>query len=243
VSPPIAVDFVLVRPARAANVAAACRALKNMGQRRLWLVDAACDIASPSARALAHGAWDVLDGALAVATLAQALADVEYAVATSGRASGPTWSPRQLAQELAGGRRGRVALVFGPEASGLTLAEQRQCHALVRIPTAPEQPSLNLAQAVLVLAYEIFMADGSAQPSDPIEAAPVAEQEAALADLRAAWLSIGYLNPDSPDALLAEYRRLLARAAPTSRELLLLRGLARQTAWAGRVARDRTRGR
>lgn len=220
-----------------------------MGQQRLWLVDAAPDIVrSPAARALAYGAWDVLDGALAVATLAEALAGCQYAVASSGRAAAPCWTPRQLAAEVSTGRLGRVALVFGPEASGLTVAEQRLCHALVRIPSAPEQPSLNLAQAVLVMAYEFFVAVAApvAQAEAPAfasTAAPIADQEAALNDLRAAWLAIGYLNPDNPDVLLGEFRRLLARATPTTRELRLLRGLARQTAWAGRVARDRARGR
>lgn len=219
-----------------------------MGQTRLCLVDAGSDGGrSPAARALAYGAWDVLDGALAVATLAEALAGCDYAVATSGRAGESTLTPRQLAHDLAGGRRGRVALVFGPEASGLTLAEQRLCHALVRIPSAPAQPSLNLAQAVLVLAYELFLVSDAKPERAGADArgdmAPVADQEAVLADLCAAWLSIGYLNPDNPEALMGEFRRLLARAVPTPRELRLLRGLARQTAWAGRVARDRTQGR
>src|SRR5580765_5236929 len=118
------VDVVLVRPARAANVAAACRALKNMGLGSLALVGAPAGLDQPEARALAYGAWDVLDAAVPAALL----------------------------------RGGRLALVFGPEASGLTDEELAQCHLRVHIPTDPAHPSLNLAQAVLVVAYELRLA-------------------------------------------------------------------------------------
>jgi tRNA/rRNA methyltransferase len=107
----------------------------------------------------------------------------------------------------------------------------------VRIPTSPDHPSLNLAQAVLVLAYELYV---SAVPARSLEGPPLAsagETADAVQDLRAALLGIGYLNPDQPDEVLAELRGLLLRARPTAREVTLLRGLARQVAWAGKKAR------
>ncbi len=240
------VEVVLVRPARAANVAASCRALKNMGLSALWLVDPPPSLAEPKARALAYGAWDVLDAARRAGSLLEAVSGSRFVVATSGRALAGAWTPRRLAREAetrVGG--GSLSLVFGPEASGLTSAEMALCHALVHVPTAPVQPSLNLAQAVLLLAYELRLASlGSSEVGRGSEAAEAgataADLEAALSEARSALLDVGYLDPANPDRILTELRRLLARAAPTTRELTLLRGVARQVSWAGRVARGRS---
>jgi TrmH family RNA methyltransferase len=242
------VDVVLVRPSRAGNVAAACRALKNMGLRSLWLVGAdALDLdRDREARALAYGAWDVLDGARRTGSLADAVSGCTLVVATSGREAAGAWSPRRLAREAeARSLGGRLAVVFGPEASGLRREELELCHEIVRVPTDPAQPSLNLAQAVLLIAYELrlaALAPGAerAQPP-PARGAPVAAGvlESALSELREALLAVGYLDTANPDRVLTELRRMVARAGPTEREVLLLRGLARQVSWAGHVARGR----
>ena len=132
--------------------------------------------------------------------------------------------------------------MFGPESSGLTRAEMNLCHALVHVPTDPLQPSLNLAQAVLLLAYEMRLASlDHPAPAGVLtpERAPAGDVEQALHDLRGALLDVGYLDPASPDHVLTELRRLIARGEPGPREVLLLRGLARQVSWAGRVARGR----
>jgi tRNA (cytidine32/uridine32-2'-O)-methyltransferase len=233
---PASVDVVLVRPARAANVAAACRAMKNMGLSGLSFVGPDPRPLPPEARALAYGAWDVLDGARVSASLAEATESAGLVVGTSGRLLADAWSARRLAREggaLAG--VGRVALVFGPEATGLRREELDLCHVRVHIPTEGDQPSLNLAQAVLILAYEIRLsAETAPAETESPQRATSAESEAALEDLRLALLEIGYLNPQSPRRLIAELRRLLARAAPTARETNLLRGMARQILWAAR---------
>ena len=236
------VEIVLVRPSRPANVASACRAMKNMGLQALCLVDPPDALDSREARSLAYGAWDVLDGARRAGSLLEAVAASAAAVGTTGRDTPAAWSPRRLAAEaarLAGG--GRLSLVFGPEASGLTGSELELCPVLVHVPTDPAQPSLNLAQAVLLLCYEMRLASLAAPGPvavTPGEApAPVGEVEQAVVDLRAALLEIGYLDAANPDRILAELRRLIARGQPTPREVGLLRGLARQVAWAGRVAR------
>src|SRR5262245_34966883 len=114
------VEVVLVRPARAANVAAACRALKNMGLRGIRLVGEAPPLDDPAARALAYGAWDVLDGIRPYASLGDAVGDCTFVAGTSGRPHPDAWTPRRMAEE--GPRRaagGRLAVVFGPEAEGL----------------------------------------------------------------------------------------------------------------------------
>jgi TrmH family RNA methyltransferase len=235
------VDVVLVRPARAGNVAAACRAMKNMGFERLRLVGAP-DVARDQDRALAYGAWDVLDGAARHDRLEDAVAASTFVVGTSGKAIAAAWTPRRLAAERpARAGSGTTALVFGPESSGLTGAELRLCHEVVHIPTHAEHSSLNLAQAVLVLAYELRLAALPASPADAEERAPADDMEACLESVREGLLSIGYLKPEDPGHILAEVRSLLARAGPTPRELVLLRGIARQIRWAG-SALSRARG-
>ena len=110
------VTIVLLKPARPANVAAACRAMKNMGLRRLAIVEPPAGLDDRDARAPAYGAWDILDGARIVSTLAEAVADSTLVVGTTGRSDVPgTWTPRQLAAEAAGRvGDGGLAVVFGP---------------------------------------------------------------------------------------------------------------------------------
>jgi len=235
---PASVDVVLVRPRNPANVAAACRALKNMGLGSVRLVGDDPGLGRPEARNLAYGAWDLLDSVRFFGGLRQAVADATFVAGTSGREDPTAWSPRRLASE--GGARaagGRTCLVFGPESSGLTGEELSLCHARVRIASDPEQPSLNLAQAVLILAYEIRLSHPGEPEAPAMERAAAGELEAALGELEEGLLGIGYLNRDNPGAILAELRLLLTRAGPTSREASLLRGLARQIRWAaGRIA-------
>jgi len=235
------VEIVLVRPSRPANVAAACRAMKNMGLRALWIVEPPEGLDAHEARSLAYGAWDVLDGARRGSSLREAVAASIAVVGTTGREAPGAFSPRRLAAEadaLAGG--GPLSLVFGPESSGLTRAEMDLCHALVHVPTDPAQPSLNLAQAVLLLAYEMRLATldrPAPQSGDRQSRAPAGDVEQAVRELRGALLEVGYLDPANPDHVLTELRRLIARRGPSPREVVLLRGLARQVSWAGRVAR------
>jgi TrmH family RNA methyltransferase len=229
---PRRVDVVLVRPARPANVAAACRALKNMGLCSLVLVQA--EPVREPARALAYGAWDVLDGARLAGSLAEAVADATLVAATSGRSQGDPWTPRAFVERAPAGG-GRIAIVFGPEATGLRRDELELCPWRIHIPTAADHSSLNLAQAVMVLAYEIHLSASAPADARP-EPAPQGAFEGAVGALGEALLAVGYLNPANPDAVLAELRRLLARAAPTAREVALLRGLARQVQWAGRAS-------
>jgi TrmH family RNA methyltransferase len=226
------VVFVLVRAARAANVAAACRAMKNMGARTLRLVDPPPDLHDREARALAYGAWDVLDSATRFPTLREAVADCTLVAATSARDLPAAVSPRLFAENVRS--KGALAVVFGPEASGLKTGELSLCESTIRIPTDPAQPSLNLAQAVLIVAYELFLTAPGGTSSSPAARATAGELNAAFDDLAKALGAIGYLNPQNPAAVPAELASLIRRGAPTAREVTLLRGVARQVLWSAR---------
>jgi tRNA/rRNA methyltransferase len=218
---------ILVRPSRPGNLGATCRAMKNMGFTDLVLVDPPPGLRGEEAHAQAWQAWDVLETAREAPTLRAAVKDCSLVVGTSGKADGEP--PRRLAEQ---GDRGRVALVFGPESTGLRREELAMCHVVCRIPASCAQPSLNLAQAVLILTYEIFVS-GVPQDSSSTEKASSGEIEEVLESLSGGLLGIGFLNPENPTGVLGELRGLLVRAKATPRDLQLLRGLARQTRWAG----------
>jgi TrmH family RNA methyltransferase len=230
---------VLVDPLRPANVGAAARALKNFGGE-LRVVGGAHALPGgeghAEARALAWNASDVLDAAGRFESLEGAIADCALSAAASSRADDAgTLTPRALAAEAARLPDGvRVACVFGPEDSGLTNDQLDACRARVRIPTRDAQPSLNLAQAVVVVAYEMACAVPAAATS-PV---PEPASEEALTRLWEAFqglgLDTGFLNAQAPQHVLGEIRSLVARARPSEREVTLLLGLVAQLRWATR---------
>jgi tRNA/rRNA methyltransferase len=229
-----ATRFVLVDASHPGNVGAAARALRVMGFDDLVLVrPRVAELAQhPQARALASGALDVLARARVVATLAEALEGITWACATAmtPRDFGPpTHAPRAHLPALAA-RGERVAFVFGGERCGLANEDVWRCHACLSIPTAPGYGSLNLAQAVQLLAYEWRQALGGFGPGATPPAGERADA-AALHGLLGHWqqvlVEIGFLDPAAPKKLLPRLTRLLLRARPTVEEVHILRGIAR----------------
>lgn len=236
-------EVVLVRPKLAENVGAACRAVANMGLGGVRLVEPAAD--DPvRARALATRAGEaVLARVERHPDLASALADCAAAVATTARRGedrGELLPPRAAAPGLVeSAGLGRVALVFGPEDKGLTNAEVDACGKSVCIPT-DAAASLNLAQAVVVLAYELRVAAMEAKgwTSDGRKPAPLDELMALEDHLTQALVAIGTLPADNPAHFFRPLRAVLRRARPSSREVRAWRGIARQCLWlAGRLGR------
>jgi tRNA/rRNA methyltransferase len=229
--------FVLVEPSHAGNVGAAARAMRVMGFAQLVLVrPARADIAQqPEARALASGATDVLDAARRVDSLAEALAGCTHACATAmtPRDFGPpTRTPRAHLAALAPRVRAgeRAAFVFGPERTGLANDDLYRCDVALSIPSAPDYGSLNLAQAVQVVAYEWRQALGGFAVVERVPAtrrADVAAVDGLLAHWQATLEEIGFLDPAAPKKLLPRLRRLLQRAELTEEEVHILRGIAR----------------
>jgi len=225
--------FVLVGTSHAGNVGAAARAMKVMGFADLVLVAPrfADVLVHEEAVAMASGAADILVRARIVATLAEALDGVHFACATAmtPRDFGPqTRAPRELLAELAPGTQ-RVAFVFGSERYGLANEDVYRCHACLSIPTHPDYGSLNLAQAVQLLAYDWRQALGGF-PVVPRTPDPTLADAAAVQGLLEHWqralVHIGHLDPAAPKKLLPRVNQLLNRAAPTTEEVHLLRGIA-----------------
>ncbi len=230
--------FVLVETSRAGNIGSAARAMKTMGFHELVLVSPRNPEAlqDPEAIALASGATDVLASARIVETLDEALAGCNFTVALSARSrefSPPLFEPRRLAEHLAGDMALNAALVFGNERFGLSNEQVEKCAALVSIPANPAYSSLNLSQAVQVLAYECRMAalgDGTAPVVTGFRGEPAnAEQtERMFAHLEEALVAIEFLDPAHPKKLMPRLRRLFARTQLEVEEVNILRGIATQ---------------
>lgn len=225
---------VLVRPREEGNVGAACRAMVNMGLSELRLVEPA-PVLGEVARRFAVGAGGVLEGARRFSSLGEALAPFRRVVGTTSardRAlSVPVVTPRELAGRLpAGGRDLPTALVFGPEVGGLTNDELALCHWLVTVPCAPEQPTLNLAQAVLIVAYELFVGEG-AEPLADAEVEPPAstgELDGLFEHLTGVLEHVGFARDSTFHGVVRDLRQLAGRARPTEREVTILRGVLRR---------------
>lgn len=226
--------FILLNTSHRGNVGAAARAMKVMGFSDLVLVNPRWPdvLQHEETLALASGATDVLASARVVASFAEAMDGVSFLCATAmtPRDFGPpTAAPRELFATLSQSAH-RVAFVFGSERFGMSNDEVYRCHAAISIPTHPEYGSLNLAQAVQLIAYDWRQALGGFDVA-PRTAAPVHADGAAVQGVLAHWeqvlVRIGFLDPAAPKKLMPRLNQLLNRAQLTPEEVHILRGIAR----------------
>lgn len=232
------VRFVLVETSRAGNIGSAARAMKTMGFSELVLVSPRDPNAllDEEAIALASGASDVLGNARIVSSLDEALAGCNFSVALSARPrefAPPLFEPRPLAEQLASDATLNAALVFGNERFGLSNEQVGKCSALVNVPANPDYSSLNLSQAVQVLAYECRMAALGGERRDSGigfrgELASAEQVEGMFTHLEQALVEIEFLDPDNPKKLMPRLRRLFSRAQLETEEVNILRGIATQ---------------
>lgn len=215
------VRFVLCRPRFSENLGAAARALKNMGLRD-WAVVASEVSELAGAERMAVQAEDVLRERREVATLHEAVSDCDWVVGTSSRKvrGKRRLSPREVAAEVAARRQ--VAIVFGDERSGLTNEEIDRCHDLSAVPTDDAQPSINLAQAVLLYAYEVKLASQvdereKAPRAKPATMAELSQVEEALG----ATLRRGRFLKDEGRSAMRELFGTLLRSRLTGAEARL----------------------
>lgn len=246
-----AIDFVLVHTSHPGNVGATARAMSVMGFNRLVLVRPFTEYAHqhPDAIAMASGATQVLEQCRVVDTLAEAIADSQYAVGVSAEGreyASPPVSPEQTCrtitalpalQDATPEGPAPVALVFGTERDGLRLSEAQQCQAMCRIESNPDYGSLNLAQAVQVIAYVMRQTLLSVRPAGVPPAprvhhrdlpAPNGQVDRMLTHLESVLVAIGFLDPEQPKRLMQRLRYLYTRAGLSVTEVDILRGIFTQ---------------
>ena len=224
---------VLLRPKGSANVGSVARAMKNMGISDLALVQPALTDRFWS-EAMAVHAEDVLRAHRSYTSLAEATADCGVVVGTTAH-DGPyrasARAPRAAAVELvAAAQSNRIALVFGPEDHGLSNEDLKLCHQLLTIPADPGYPSLNLAQAVMVCCYELYLAS-SAPAEAATTLAPAQHASFVFQRLQEALLAIGFLKPDNTEHIMYSIRRMLGAAHMDDRDVSIWLGIARQIEW------------
>ena len=233
--------FILLHTSHGGNVGAAARALKVMGFGDLVLVRPRFDdvLVREETIAFASGAADVLDRARIVDSLAEALDGVTHACATAmtPRDFGPqAQAPRTALPQLAQ-QSHRVAFVFGSERFGMANEDVWRCHSVLSIPTHPDYGSLNLAQAVQLIAYEWRQSLGGfvelPAATPPVHWAGADEVQGVLTHWRSALEAIGYLDPAAPKKLLPRLNQLANRLMLTRQEVHILRGVARAMLEAG----------
>lgn len=226
------VRIVLVNTSHPGNIGAAARAMKNMGLADLYLV-APKQYPSPEAVSRAAGATDLLDNAVVVDTLEEALADCQLVIGTSARERHipcPLVDPRQ-AVDLVFEEQLETAFVFGREDRGLTNEELQRCHYHVHIPSVENFSSLNLGAAVQVIAYELrmkglLMADAPVvEPKWDVPAATVEQLDFLLEHLEKVLTETEFLDPKAPRKVMTRFRRLYQRAQLDQQEVGMLRGM------------------
>lgn len=228
------IRIVLVNTSHPGNIGATARAMKNMGLSELYLVEPA-RFPDADATARASGADDVLAKATVCNSLADAISGCSVVMGASARLRRLPWplrEPREAAAEVVtAAATTPVAIVFGREHSGLTNAELEQCNALVHIPCNQQYSSLNVAAAVQVISYELFLAMRVSTPTvdEKVELAKADELERFYTHLEQTLVEIDFLDLENPRLLMRRLKRLFNRAQLEQTEVNILRGILTAT--------------
>ncbi|MDP9086992.1 MAG: RNA methyltransferase [Pseudomonadota bacterium] len=224
--------IVLVRPQLGQNIGKAARAMLNFGLTELRLVSPRDGWPNPEAGPAASGADTVLQQAALFNTVADAIADCSTVFASTVRRRDlmmPVVGPEEMAREIRS-EQGRTAILFGPERSGLESEDVALATKIVTVPINPEFGSLNLAQAVILLAYEWSKGEALCQPpvKDTEPAAPQAELEGLIGQLDGYLMASGYFHPPERATVTRQtIRTVLAKPRWSSREVKAMRGIIR----------------
>jgi tRNA/rRNA methyltransferase len=227
------ISILLVRPRYHENIGSVARAMKNMGLNRLIVVDGSSPL-HRDAYKLASGAEDILERAEEFPTLREAISEMGYVVGMTSRAGkerSPHLAPKDVAEKLIPiSEENSIALVFGSEKEGLTNEELSLCHLYVRIPSADSFPSLNLAQAVMVLCYELFQSSTTIQQ----ETGPLASSdhlERMFEHMEKTLLAIEFLDAKQPERIMRVLRKVFGRSQMDEREVQILQGIWSKMDW------------
>ena len=231
------ISIVLYKPKYAGNIGAVARAAKNMGISNIIIVGTTDFDREEMQQRSTHLAADVLDKIQYGEDIGETLGRFNYIVGTTarlGKARGPFISPHAAARDIADiFQKNKVALLFGPEDTGLANEELRLCHAVVTIPTSREFTSLNLSHAVMILCYEIFIASSGEIKTEEVapKLARSQELEGMYGQIKTLLADIEFLNPENPEYWMMHIRRFFARAGLLSREVGIIRGICRKLTW------------
>jgi len=240
------VTIVLNKPRYSENIGAAARAACNMGIEKLVVVNPENWDAKRVYRLATHAAAHIAEKITRFDDLRTALAPYQYVVGTTARLGGErrnVTTPAPMALELISlSQENQVALLFGPEDRGLTNEELRLCHQLVNIPTS-QFSSLNLAQAVMVLCYELFNATlPKPKPFKP-RLASRHELDGMYDQVKDILVRINYIQPENPDYWMNKLRLFFSRMQLRAAEVSIIRGICRQINWyAGKCHTDGAKG-
>jgi tRNA/rRNA methyltransferase len=241
------IRIVLVSPIYGGNVGAVCRAMQNMGLSDLAVAAPRDHIDLEEACMMACWATDLLESRKEYATAADAVAECGLVAGTTARvglyrdhARTPReWAPRLL--ETAATTK--VAVLFGPEDKGLCNEDLALCTQIVQIPSTKEYTSINLAQAVMICCYELYVASDQFEPSsEKSPEAPSHLRERMFAAWREALLATGFMEEEKSDHMMLGLRRILSRGTLTENDVKILMGMARQSEWCAREL-EKARGR
>jgi TrmH family RNA methyltransferase len=229
------VTVILVEPATPGNIGSTARALKTMGLSDLVVINGPKDFAGhQQAIMMGHGAHELLKGARAVSTWEEATEGLHWLVGTTHRKRRPQFpqavEARQAAVKIAEfSQTNRVGIVFGREEAGLTDAELRRCHDVASVPQAAEHPSLNLSQAVMLFAYEVYLASLGEVPKPRYTLATVHEMELVLKHLAESLGKVGFRpHQGDPESFLRSLRRVIGRAPLEKRDCNVLHRICQQ---------------
>lgn len=221
------VCIILVRPKFPENIGSVARAMKNMGLGRLIVVNG-CSPLHANAYKLASGAEDILERAEEVFTLREAISEMGCVVGTTsrrGKERDPDLTPEALVKKLIPlSQKNLIGLAFGSEKEGLTNEELSLCHLSVKIPSTESFPSLNLAQAVMVVSYELFK-NAMEVPKKEVQLAQAEQLERMLEHMEKTLLRIGFLDSKNPQRIMRVLRKLFGRSQMDEREVQILEGI------------------
>ena len=228
------IAIILAGTKHPGNIGSAARAMFNMGLNQLILAAPQCAIDEQSYR-MAKSGRGILDTARTCRSVKNALRGFRLLVGTTGKSGGhrtPAHAPRSLVPQILNhAAQQKVAILFGPEDTGLVDDDLRLCQLLIRIPTQHKANSINLAQAVMIVSYEILMGSLKHEPVRVPRVASLMQIEAMYDQLEKALLDIGFLQPQNAHHMMLTLRQMLGRASLEPSDVGTLRGIARQIAW------------
>ncbi|MGA3207017.1 MAG: RNA methyltransferase [Syntrophales bacterium] len=229
------ITIVLNKPKYPGNVGSVARCARNMGIGRISVVGNSGLALEEMKQMATHFAAGIVEHIQHFDRLDEALARfhcVVGATARRGSARGPVVSPREMAARIVDiSQENEVALLIGPEDTGLSNDDLRFCHLLVTIPTSKHNKSINLSHAAMILCYEIFVAHMESLETFTPRLAQSAELEGMYVHMKALLMKIGFLNPENPDFWMMHIRRFLSRTNLLSKEVKIIRGVCRQLDW------------